>query len=142
MRILRSKGWIFDFKIIEGVHHSKVLEEISDSHIVIDWISREEVTKIPGIYGNVSLEAMSLGSVAVAYVDPLIRPHYPSDLPIISPAKPSVDSLIDCLEPLMADREALRKIAEKGPMYVQRNHDPKNIAKSFLDRYERILQSH
>jgi glycosyltransferase involved in cell wall biosynthesis len=116
------------------------LEEISRSHIVVDWISREDLTGIPGIYGKVSLEAMTLGRVAVSFIDPAIRPLYPKDLPVVSPSSCSPEDLAICLAELINDRSALQRMAARGPPYVQENHDPERIARWFIDEYQGLTK--
>jgi hypothetical protein len=116
------------------------MEEMRRSHIVIDWISQEKVTGIPGIYGNVSLEAMALGRIAVAFIDPTIRPHYPAELPVRSPKEPNPESLADCLGDLITNWRETRMIAESGPKYVAVNHDPTKLAQHFIEKYERIME--
>lgn len=140
VEILKNRGFSFEFKIIEGVAHSKVIEEMRHSHVVIDWMSQENVTGIPGIYGNVSLEAMALGRIAVAFIDPTIRPHYPEELPVRSPKEPNPESLADCLDDLITNWRETRMIAESGPKYVEVYHDSTKLAQRFIEKYERILE--
>jgi hypothetical protein len=139
VRKLKGSGLGVDLTVLEGVPHGKAMEEVGRSHIVADWISREEVTGVPGIYGKLSLEAMARGRVAISYIDPGIRALYPDDLPVISPTGTTADDLADCLAPLIRDRHNLEAIAAKGPSYVRSHHDPEATAQWFVDQYQALL---
>jgi hypothetical protein len=139
VRNLKAKGMEVELTILEGVPHSKAMEEVGRSHIVVDWISREELTGVPGIYGKLSLEALARGRVAVSFIDPGIRSLYPDDLPVISPKGTNTEDLAECLIPLIRDRHNLKVIAAKGPNYVRSHHDPEAKAKWFVDQYQALL---
>jgi hypothetical protein len=133
-------GGDFQFELVEGVDHRTALEKMAGAHIIIDSISRQEITGVPGLFGLVSLEAMAMGRVAVAYIDPRWRNSYPAELPIISPERPDPGSLAACLELLIRDRGRTIDVARSGPGYVRQHHDPEKQARWYIEQYVQMLE--
>jgi hypothetical protein len=138
--MLRSEGLDFEFRLLEGLGHSGAIEELSRSDIVIDWLSERKETGIPGIYGKTSIEAMALGKVAVAYIDPSVRGKYPDDMPVISPDSPTSESLAGSIRPLLSDRGLLERTMRAGRPYASTAHGHDAIAKRFLALYEEMVK--
>jgi len=124
----------FVYKEIENHSHSAALDEISRSHIVIDALSKDINYQV---FGLVSLEAMSMGKVAVCHMDNNYMDFFPG-CPVVNPDA-TVDNLKVILRGLIETPEGCRSIGRKGRNYVQRNHDPMMVARQFLDVYKEVL---
>ncbi len=110
-----------------GEPYEKLLDLMASCHIIIDQ-------HMPDInaHGVVSLEALSLGKIAVCSID---TTTYPQDIPII----PTRNNVHDALTNLLERQDEWLEIAAAGPNYVHREHHPDPLAKRLLDDYETIL---
>ena len=115
---------------IEGKSHKEALEYYRQADIIIDQI-------LCGAYGNVSVEAMAMGKVAVCYVRPDLIETYAGELPIIS-ANP--DTLYYQLKKLIVDPNLRNKIGKDGRCYVEKYHEGTTIIKQLMRIYEDILK--
>jgi glycosyltransferase involved in cell wall biosynthesis len=131
---LNSYGLNFEFKLIEGVPRREALAEILGAHIVIDQINDYSKTKMPGLFGMVSLEAMSMGKVVISSLDEKMRPYYPEN-PIVS-CPPDAGRLCEILQTLIEDDRTMKDIAIRGRTYVETFHSPIEIAKRNLEVYK------
>ena len=140
VEMLRARSVRLDFRLLENVTNRQLLEEMSRSHIIVDWISDERETGISGIFGMTSLEAMNLGRMAVAYLSPETIKAYPEGLPVVSPSAPSAVALADLLEGYLSDHDAVRSAGKTGRSYVRRHLNPEEIAKRHIELYHKIQQ--
>ncbi len=139
IEMLQEKGMAFDFKLLEDISHDELLREMGRSHIVIDQISDERETGIPGLFGVISLEAMSMGRMSIAYLSPEAAHAYDSSLPIVSPRAPTAKALAQILQRYLTDPRSVRQTGEAGVRYVKEFHDPIEIAKRHIEIYEKVL---
>jgi glycosyltransferase involved in cell wall biosynthesis len=132
--LLKKRGVEHEFRLVESVPHTTVLDEIGRSHIVVDQLGPF------GLSGTMSLEAMSSERVAIAHLDPEYARYYPG-LPVRSPATNDAEGLADLLEELIGSGvESLERIGREGRAYVTAERDPVEIAKRLDVIYSRLLR--
>lgn len=136
---LQGEGAEIDLYIVEGVSHQEAIVALKESDIVLDWISDQKVTGIPGIFGTVSIEAMALGKVAVAYLDPEVKKLLPQDLPVVSPKSPTKVALVNTLRSLLEDDAKTKQLMQRGRTFAQANYHPEVIASRHLEIYRGLL---
>ncbi|WP_051815949.1 hypothetical protein [Glycomyces tenuis] len=115
-----------EFRLVEGVPHGRMLEEIQDADIVVDQLA-------VGSYGTLACEAMAAGRPVIAYIGPTSAEHYGRELPVVN-ATP--DTLGSALASLLDDRERTRRLGRESRRYVGAVHDGRLTAERlgpFLD---------
>ena len=115
---LRSEGWDIELDLLEGAPHQTVLERMAEADIAIDQL-------IYAGYGLFGIEAMAAGLPVIANIDSqpfrllMTRYSFLSECPIVS-ATP--ETLTLRLRDLLADREALRSLGQRGHAYARQFH--------------------
>ena len=94
------------------VHHTKMKALIESADIVVDQIRS-------GAYGVTAIEAMALGRLVVANINPRVEAAMGGDVPIVN-ADPS--NFRDALEEVLQDVPAAQATAGAGRAFVQRWH--------------------
>ena len=120
---LKTQGYSFDFVLVENVPNSRAMEIYRQADLLIDQL-------FAGWYGGLALEMMALGKPVVAYIRDtdmkFIPPQMYDELPIIQ-AEP--DSIYHVLRRVLeTPRVDLWHLARKSRLFVERWHDPKEIA--------------
>ncbi len=133
---LQASGLEFDFELAEGMPHEECIRRMMKSHIVIDQVVSKQA-EVSGVAGVVSLEAMSLGKIAIASLSDDYMKYYPG-IPIVR-AYP--ETLATILEDLISNWENARQIAKMGPHYVASHHTPEIVALKCLEIYESLLSN-
>ncbi|OAB35280.1 hypothetical protein PMSD_13190 [Paenibacillus macquariensis subsp. defensor] len=118
----------FNYITIENVNHQKAMQMYLQADIIVDQI-------LCGTYGVLSVEAMAMGKVVVAYVRDDVRAKFPDDLPIVV-ANP--DTLHDVLLHLLRNPELRFKLGVAGRAYVERYHAVENVIPKLIDIYSKI----
>lgn len=129
----------FEFELVEKVSRTEALKRMSRAHIVIDQMNVEDETGIPGLFGMVSLEALSMGKIAISSFDENMRFKYPPANPIIS-CPPDACTLATCLCELLEDFDRMKNISKQGRPYIEQYHSPIEIAKKHLEIYKEALK--
>ena len=124
IRRLQSR-FDFDFHLVSGVSHEKALQQMLGCDIIIDQISPY------GVYGMVSVEAMSLGRVVLSSIDD----SYYDRCPIIPVTERSFE---DRLWEILSSPNRREKLGTEGRSYAERIHDSRRVAALVLEQYERI----
>ncbi len=124
IRRLESKA-DFDFCLISGVSHEEAMQQMLACDIVIDQLSPF------GVYGMVSVEAMSLGRVVLSSIDPSYYEHCPV-IPITE------ENFEERLSEILSSPDRREKLGDDGRRYVQRVHHPARAAALVIEQYERI----
>jgi glycosyltransferase involved in cell wall biosynthesis len=114
--------------IIENKNYSEAIEIFNKCDLVIDQLRH-------GIYGTVSIEAMSLGKPVICYISDYIIKRYPKELPIIN-ANP--DNLYSVLEKLLKNPHDLQKYSNKSKEYFEKYHSPDVIGKQLIKIYKSL----
>lgn len=131
---LKKEGYEFEFLIIEKIPHSS-LKEIYQNHkidLVVDQL-------LVGWYGAAAVEAMACGVPVVCYIredDLRFIPHQmKEELPIIN-AQPT--TIYNVIKNIIKDREILNSLSEKSRVYVEKWHNPIEIAKKVIKDYQKV----
>lgn len=135
---LRKEGLDFEPVVLERVDHAVAMEELSRSHILIDQVVDSRASGLPSIIGLATLEAMSMGKVAISTFDPEYRPYYPG-CPVIA-IDASADQLKCAVRECVSNLEAMRQRGLAGRDYVRRNHSADEIVKRIIPVYESIIR--
>lgn len=118
----------FHYVTVERMSHQQALQTYLSADIVIDQI-------LCGTYGMLSVEAMAMGKVAVAYVRDDVRNRLPEELPIVNAHQ---DNLYDVLDHLLVNPEQLRPIGQAGRRFVERHHAVEYVAQALVAIYEQL----
>ncbi len=128
LEALRAEGLDFELRLLEGVPHEQVRKTLADADLLID-------NTIGGSYGIVSLEALSLGKVAVSNMSPAMRAAHPT-APVVM-VDPT--ALRDTLRRLLRDVDERQALAERGRAFVEQDHDADAVAATLVDFYTERL---
>ena len=126
---LRDDGLEIELNIAENVEHERLMEMISESHIIVDWVNPDF-----GIYGVLSIESMGIGRPVICTLTESLYKEY--DLPIIN-CHPN--DLSNTIKNLYSTRDKLIDKGKLGYDFVHKYHDSSEIAKKVINRYESIL---
>lgn len=134
---LRAEGVAFEFRLIQGMTRAEARHAYEGADILIDQL-------LAGWYGGLAVELMALGKPVVCYLRDgdlgFLPPEMRAELPII-PASPT--SIVDVLrEWLTVRRPQLAEQGRRSRAYVERWHDPRQIAAQMKERYAAALARH
>lgn len=107
---LRSEGYEFDYRELQGVPHEEVLRQLGEAHIVLN----EFFAFVPGVFG---VEAMAAGCALLTRADETIE----TGLPTGSNAAWSVTNTADLmanLRQLLDEPETIEPLARRGRQWV------------------------
>lgn len=125
---LKTEGQPFEFKLLEEMSHSDVMQYYKRSSIIIDQLRI-------GTYANLSMEAMAMGKPVICYIrDDLIH-TFPGELPIIS-ANP--DTLCYVLKSMLQRQEEWATIGMQGRKYVEQHHSYEYTGKLLIQIYNQL----
>ncbi|MFW6157941.1 MAG: hypothetical protein ACOC8E_01125 [Planctomycetota bacterium] len=124
--------------IIQGVPLDQCLRIKRRCHVCIDDV------KSGGYHLN-SLEALSVGSVAVAHLDEQMRSFLceftgctPDELPWLDA---TADTLETCLRDLAADPERVRELGRRSRRWMETCWNPGIVIGHYRDAYNRVLNT-
>lgn len=104
---------LIEYRRIKGVSHADMPAVLADADIVLDQF-------VFGAYGVMSVQALAAGRVTLCYLHESVTQYLPDGVPIVN-ADP--ETLRDELERVVAERDAARRVAARGPAYVREHHD-------------------
>ena len=119
--LLRSQGHSVRLDLHENLTRGEVLERLTRADLVVDQLRI-------GWYGGLAVEAMALGKPVVCHIDANDNP-FGDRLPIVR-ATPA--SLADVLRELISNPERLGDIGRACRAFVEREHDPRAVAREVL----------
>ena len=130
---LQAEGYPVRLLLIEKVPNDEVMDFYRQADLLIDQL-------LIGWYGGVSVEFMALGKPVIVYLreSDLIRlpEEMRSELPFIRATPENIKEVIkQCIE----DRTMLRERAHASRLFVEKWHDPVEVAKDIKKDYERIV---
>ena len=133
---LRQEGFIFDFRLIEGVPNAQAKTIYKQADLLIDQL-------LLGWYGGAAAEFMALGKPVIAYIRDEDLVHVPpsmrADLPVLN-ATPS--TIYDVLRSFLSlNSTATAEIGLNSRRYMERWHDPRTIAGRLKSDYERAVEA-
>lgn len=135
IKILKNKGYNIDFQFICGVDYKTALEYYSRVDIIIDQ------THI-GWYGNLALEAMSLGKPTVSYVNEDFIPQDVPTPPIVNFGRDDPISLSKSLIPLIEDINYRKELSFKGRRFVEDIHNTEKIIPNIIKDYQKVYDKY
>ncbi|MCM3761872.1 glycosyltransferase [Alkalihalobacillus oceani] len=115
---LKGRQLPFRYQPVENMSHEQALATYGEADIIIDQV-------LCGTYGMLSVEAMALGKVVVAYIRDDVRAQLPSNFPIVSTAP---EKVADTLEELLRNPQLRNEIGQKSRRFVEEFHDVRLIA--------------
>lgn len=118
----------FTYHAVEKMSHQQAMQMYLEADIIVDQI-------LCGTYGMLSVEAMAMGKVVVAYVKEDVKAKFPGDLPIVI-ANP--DTIRDVLHDLLNSPWRRNRIGKAGRRYVERYHAVEKVIPKLLDIYSKI----
>lgn len=131
---LKKEGYEFEFVLIEGMSNKEAKEVYKTVDLVVDQL-------FAGWYGGLAVEVMALGKPVVAYIREEDLVNIPEmmriDLPIIRSEPVEIYSTLKHV--LELPRSELVEIAKKSRVYVEKWHNPIEIAKRIKKDMEREL---
>lgn len=125
IQALRGEGLPIELELVENVSHDEALERYARCDLAIDQLRL-------GYYAGFAVEMMALGRPVLCH----IREDEPSDnpfgdeLPIV---RTTAEQLRDDLRALATDPARRRSIGAASRRFVERHHDPRNIARQNLE---------
>lgn len=120
----------FEFRLVHGVLHHKLLEMIHNCDIMLDQF-------LLGDYGIVATEGMAMGKPTVCWIRPEVVALLPGDLPIVNA---SLSNLADVLGDLIQDSRRRHEIGLRSREFVEKYHDAHRIARDLADIYRELLE--
>ncbi|CAG7649056.1 glycosyltransferase family 4 protein [Paenibacillus allorhizosphaerae] len=125
---LRKEGHKLQFKLLENLPHTEVMQLYRQSAIVIDQLRI-------GTYANLSMEAMAMGKPVICYIRDDLRNTFPPGLPIVS-ANP--DTIYEVLKDLLNRPEDWHRLGMAGRSYVEQHHSYGKVAQKLIDVYKQL----
>ncbi|MCO5124628.1 MAG: glycosyltransferase [Rhizobacter sp.] len=127
---LQAEGVDFEFTLLEGLAHKKLLAVLADADIVIDQL-------LIGWYGVLSVEAMALGKAVIAYIRDDLVDEVPNG--VLVNANPL--TIEDRLRELIADHERRVSLGKAARAFVERYHAADVVAKRLEEVYREAQQA-
>ena len=130
LEALEGEGFAFELILVEGMSQAEARTHYEQADVLIDQL-------FAGWYGGLAVELMALGKPVLVYLREedlhFIPEQMRADLPFIN-ANPFTikDRLRDVL---CMSREELVDLAQRSRAYVERWHDPMQIAALIADDY-------
>lgn len=119
----------FIYETIENMSHSEALKKYLEADIIIDQL-------LCGTYGMLSVEAMAMGKVVVAFIRDDIRQSIRKELPIVT-ARP--ESLAETLRELIKDPMKRHEIGMKSRKFAEEYHDTSVVIDKLSSIYKEML---
>jgi len=122
---LKSRNNIeFEFELIHNLSHEQAIKKYCECDIIINQV----LAPSPGRLG---LEGLALGKVMLTFLgrDFGYYEKIPEECPIIDVYPENLEK--ELIE-LIANKHLRQSIAEKGPNYIRKYHDPKVIVKNMI----------
>ena len=90
-----------------------------------------------GGYGVAAQQALQMGKVVVAYMNPEILKLFEGDLPV---QNATINNLAEVLEKLITNRELREQISTQSLLFYETTHEPGNVAKKMLATYQKLSE--
>ncbi|MCC5912509.1 MAG: glycosyltransferase family 1 protein [Clostridiaceae bacterium] len=123
-----QKSTQFIYQVIENMSHQRAIQAYLESDIIIDQL-------LCGSYGMLSVEAMAMGKVVIAFIREDVRRHLPTDLPIVN-TRP--ETLHGVLSGLVNNPARLAELGRASREYVMKHHDIGVVTDQLCNIYEKL----
>lgn len=129
---LKKEGAAVELLLVEDLTREAARSLYERADLVVDQL-------LAGWYGGLAVEAMALGKPVLAYLREADLKFIPEqmrkDLPVVNATPASVYEVLKSLA--TQHRAALPGIGMAGRRFVERWHDPRKVAASVIEDYER-----
>lgn len=129
---LRDQGFLFELLLVEGMSNADAREVYQSADVLVDQL-------FAGWYGGLAVELMAMGKPVLVYIRDedlgFIPPEMKSDLPFLQITPTTVEEVLRDL--LLMPRESLVALGKRSRAFVERWHDPLNIARDIMEDYEK-----
>lgn len=133
---LKGEGIALEFLLVEGLPHSEARSLYEKADLLIDQL-------LCGWYGGLAVELMALGKPVMCYLREedlrFIPAQMRQDLPIIQVNPGTLYQVLR--EWLSYRRQELVEVGRRSRAYVEKWHDPLQIAARMKGEYEAIMAS-
>ncbi|SEE43528.1 glycosyltransferase family 1 protein [Pseudomonas anguilliseptica] len=134
---LRAKGFEFELLLVEGMSNAEARKVYESADVLVDQL-------FAGWYGGLAVELMALGKPVLVYIRDedlgFIPPEMKADLPFLQITPVTVEDALRDL--LLMPRESLVALGKRSRAFVERWHDPLNIARDIKEDYENTQDLH
>jgi hypothetical protein len=131
IEILKQKNIPFEFKLLTNLPNEEYQRILMEADIYVDQL-------IWGAYGVAAQQALQMGKVVVAYINPERLKLFDEKPPV---QNATVDNLALVLERLIADKEMRDKISDESLLFYQTTHEPENVARKMLATYKKLSEN-
>jgi hypothetical protein len=132
----RAGGADLELELVEGVSRDEARRALERADVVVDQL-------IVGWYGGVAVEAMALGKTVLARLERQDLERVPTamreELPIVDADEQTLERLL--VELSRDRRQTIEELGRRGRAFVERWHDPLEIARRVVADYERALSA-
>jgi hypothetical protein len=129
---LRAGGFDVELVLVENMTHDDARRAYLHADIAVDQL-------YAGWYGGFAVEAMALGLPVVAHIRDEDLPGVPEELHAQLPVlRATPDTLQDVLRGLLSPLPR-EEVAPRSRAFVERWHDPREIARGVLHDYQTVL---
>lgn len=136
VRQLEAEGVPFKFVLVEGLANAEAKKLYQQADLLIDQL-------LIGWYGGLAVELMALGKPVICYLReqdlPFIPPAMRAELPLIQAEPGTIYAVLKTW--LTTQRHALPELGRRSRAYVERWHDPRQIAAFLKEEYTQIMQT-
>jgi glycosyltransferase involved in cell wall biosynthesis len=121
-----------ELDIVEGVPHEEARERYRRADIVVDQLNA-------GWHGVFALESMALCKPVVTYLKPDVVERSAEGFGVRIPIVPATKAtLVEALEPLVAEPALRREVGAASRAYVEQVHDIDRVADRLVDLYRSL----
>jgi glycosyltransferase involved in cell wall biosynthesis len=136
VRRLQDEGVALEFILLEGRTRAEARQVFERADLLIDQL-------LLGWYGGIAVELMALGKPVIAHVREadldVVPEEMRAEIPII---RATTETIYDVLREWLTERrDELPEVGRRGRAYVERWHDPLQIAARMKGVYEEIASS-
>ena len=119
----------YDWRMLEGISHEDVLQELDQADVVIDQFRI-------GWYGAFAVEAMARAIPTICWINEadlaLTPPRFASAVPLV---RADGESLVDVLRDLKEDPARREQLGKTSREFTVEFHDPARIATAMVELY-------
>jgi glycosyltransferase involved in cell wall biosynthesis len=124
---LKEENIKFEFELIQGLPHLQALERYQQSDIILNQLG------VPG-GGKLAIEGMALGKVVLSLMGyGRYDQQYHTDCPVVDV---DPDNIYQKLKEIILDHKFRTELAEKGRVYVEKNHSAIKFAGELIMNLE------
>jgi hypothetical protein len=132
----RANGADLELELVEGASREDARRALERADVVVDQL-------VMGWYGSVAVEAMALGKTVVARLERADLARVPAamreELPVVEADGRSLERVLS--ELAGGRRGDVAELGRRGRAFVERWHDPLEIARRVVADYERALSA-